>query len=242
MASIGGALDSAAATDPKMHVLRAIPQGYRWNNSDLLKQSDALACGFVDLGYQTGDTVATVLPNNVENIVAQMAAAKAGLVLASIDAGASTAGIQKVLAETGAKAIIADPSLADLDALSGGALVLSTDKDSYSAGVLPFADVMVYGAMPCPLVSINASITDATAFSVSFNAEGASTGSATHGDALAASQAIVASAKLCNGAKVCAPTDAFHAVLAAVQSKAAVVIPGEDVAAAMASEGCTAQL
>jgi acyl-coenzyme A synthetase/AMP-(fatty) acid ligase len=54
-------------------------------------QSCALAGGLTELGVNAGDTVATLLPHNIQNVVTQFGAAKAGFKIASVEPGADSA-------------------------------------------------------------------------------------------------------------------------------------------------------
>ncbi len=78
--------------------------------------ADGLAAGFLDLGFQPGDTIAAWLPkDDVDLHVTQFGAAKAGLTLAVLDEGITKEGLARTLADTNAKALIYTPYRGNTD-------------------------------------------------------------------------------------------------------------------------------
>jgi hypothetical protein len=215
MSTVANLLDSATANYPLKEGLRVIDQDIRWNYSDLKKQSEALACGLLELGVEPGSTIAVSLPNNAENVVAHFAAAKAGFVVAGPDAADSS------------DVFIFDP---DTSGASSAGISITTGMDRLE-GSHRFKDILVYGADPNPLDSID------VAASTPFKQEGGSV--LTHGDVVKAGKAFVDSLSLTSGDRVCAKTADSATLVGAVSALSTVVIPGSDVDQTAQVENCT---
>jgi fatty-acyl-CoA synthase len=83
--TIGQALDRAAALWPNREALIAHSQGIRWTWQELNRRVDDFAAGLLALGLERGDRIGIWSLNNAEWTVSQFAAAKAGLVLVTIN-------------------------------------------------------------------------------------------------------------------------------------------------------------
>ena len=64
-------------------------QGIRWTYRQLKDRVDAFAAGLLALGLEPGDRIGIWSPNNAEWVVAQLATAKAGLILVNINPAAN---------------------------------------------------------------------------------------------------------------------------------------------------------
>ncbi|RMX65574.1 hypothetical protein DD238_006269 [Peronospora effusa] len=85
VSTISAALDEAVARLPHKEALRSVKQDVRWSFKELNARVEELANGFLDLQFEAGDVVALWLPLSVENVVTQLAVARAGLTLAVIE-------------------------------------------------------------------------------------------------------------------------------------------------------------
>lgn len=83
--SIGDALALAAERWGTRDALVSVGQGIRWNFAELLERSDAFAAGLLALGLNPGDRIGIWAPNCVEWTLTQFAAARAGLILVTIN-------------------------------------------------------------------------------------------------------------------------------------------------------------
>ena len=83
--TIGVNFDNAAAKWPDREALIVRHQNIRWTYSDLKREVDAAAAGFLGLGLMPGDRIGIWSPNNAEWLVTQYATAKAGLILVNIN-------------------------------------------------------------------------------------------------------------------------------------------------------------
>lgn len=111
-ASAGRLLEVAAGRmgrkDGLCMVSQTVNERINFTNFDF--HSVAVASGLTELGFQPGDSIATLLPNNLESVIMRFGAAKAGLKLAAITPGADIASVQRVLSDC--KGIVYDPAQA----------------------------------------------------------------------------------------------------------------------------------
>ncbi|MGF6230593.1 fatty-acyl-CoA synthase [Inquilinus ginsengisoli] len=83
--TIGRALDRAAARWPDRPALIDRAQGIRWSWRDLAERADSFAAGLLALGLQPGDRIGIWSLNRAEWALTQFAAAKAGLILVTVN-------------------------------------------------------------------------------------------------------------------------------------------------------------
>ncbi len=83
--TLGGVLKQVAVRHPRREALVDLPTGARLTYSEFDRASDGLARAFMALGLEPGQRLALWAPNQPEWLVVMYAAAKAGLVLSSVD-------------------------------------------------------------------------------------------------------------------------------------------------------------
>jgi fatty-acyl-CoA synthase len=83
--TIGEALAIAADRWGERDALVSVAQGIRWSFAELLERADALAAGLLALGLEPGDRIGIWAPNCAEWTLTQFAAARAGLILVTIN-------------------------------------------------------------------------------------------------------------------------------------------------------------
>jgi fatty-acyl-CoA synthase len=83
--TIGQALDRAAVTWADQTALIARAQGIRWTWHELRDHADAFAAGLLALGLRRGDRIGIWSLNRAEWTLTQFAAARAGLILVTIN-------------------------------------------------------------------------------------------------------------------------------------------------------------
>jgi fatty-acyl-CoA synthase len=83
--TIGHCLDQVAAERPQALGLVVRQQGVRLTWGELAARVDAFAAGLISLGLVPGDRVGIWSPNNAEWVITQLATAKAGLILVTIN-------------------------------------------------------------------------------------------------------------------------------------------------------------
>jgi fatty-acyl-CoA synthase len=83
--TIGSSFDRSVMRWGDRPALISCPQDVRWNYRELGTKVDALATGLIALGLEPGERIGIWSPNNAEWVVTQFAAAKAGLILVTIN-------------------------------------------------------------------------------------------------------------------------------------------------------------
>ena len=104
--TIGGALANAARLHGGNLALVSRHQAVRWNYEELNARADLLAAAFLDLGLEPGDRIGIWAPNCAEWTLTQFAAAKAGLVLVTVNTAYRLAELEYALNKVGCKAIV----------------------------------------------------------------------------------------------------------------------------------------
>ena len=111
-ASLGALLDRVAQQAPQREALVDLPSGARLTYAQFRQEAEDLARGLLALGLEPGQHLALWSPNRPEWLIAWFAAAKAGLVLTSVDMGASSQQLAYVLGQSRARCLILAPGLA----------------------------------------------------------------------------------------------------------------------------------
>ncbi len=104
--TIGAALDAAAARWGEADALVSVHQNIRWSWRILAARADALAVGFLALGLDVGDRVGIWSPNCAEWVLTQFAAAKAGLILVTVNPAYRLHELEYTLNKVGVKALV----------------------------------------------------------------------------------------------------------------------------------------
>jgi len=106
-ATIGQALENAAERYGAIEALVSVHQAIRWTYAELNAHADAFAAGLLALGLTPGDRIGVWSPNNAEWTLTQFAAAKAGLILVTINPAYRVAELDYTLNKVGVKALVA---------------------------------------------------------------------------------------------------------------------------------------
>ncbi|KDO19348.1 hypothetical protein SPRG_14868 [Saprolegnia parasitica CBS 223.65] len=215
---------------------------------ELNKYVDELASGFIDLQLKHGDTIALWLPNNLEHVLAQFAAAKVGLTVASIDRSIATADeLAYVLKDSKAAALMYENKIERRDHASVALKVyeqqdrksplhtLITTSIDPTDGVLQFQHILV-NALERHVVAGRRSQVDASTAAVipysSNNGQQPTRGTLlTHGDILKKAQELASSLKLTSNDKVAmseVPAGFLVASVAAALKNAQVIVASVD--------------
>ena len=251
--TIGDWLDRAADRYGEREALVAPWQDVRWTWSDLRKRTDALARGLAGLGLAVGDRVGICSPNCVEWILTQLATARLGLVLVSINPAYRTHELGHALRLAGVRAIVTATRfktsdyvgmLAELMPASGGdgpgplfdpglpdlRYVIEIGGATARARLSFDALLVAAGEVPAPALhndqAINIQFTSGTT--------GAPKGATlSHRNLLHNAMSAAAGMRLGPGDKLCIPVPLYHCfgmvlgVLVCLTSGAAMVLPGE---------------
>ncbi|MFK4794181.1 AMP-binding protein [Sphingobium sp. ZW T5_29] len=105
--TIGQTLADAAKRWGKRDAVISVQQDIRWTYAELLERADALAGGLLGLGLQPGDRIGIWSPNCAEWVLTQFAAARAGLVLVTINPAYRLSEVEYTINNVGLRALIA---------------------------------------------------------------------------------------------------------------------------------------
>jgi fatty-acyl-CoA synthase len=104
--TIGRCLDQAAARWGKREALVSPSHDVRWTWQEFAERVDALAAGFLALGLERGARIGVWSLNRPEWTLTQFAAAKAGLILVTINPAYRLSELEFALAKVGCAAIV----------------------------------------------------------------------------------------------------------------------------------------
>src|ERR1700683_2146371 len=102
-----------AHEDPE-HLAVVAPDGTEYTATQLLGQANRVGHGLRGLGLQTGDVVATLLPNGVEMFELYLAALQAGWYLVPINHHLIAPEVAYIVKDSEAKAFVAHERFADV--------------------------------------------------------------------------------------------------------------------------------
>ncbi|OQR82715.1 hypothetical protein ACHHYP_15609 [Achlya hypogyna] len=253
VATIGATLDTAVASLPHREALRVFSSGerdadLRLSYVELNKYVDELANGFIDLNLKYGDTIALWLPNNTEHVVAQFAAAKAGLTVASIDREISTPEeLAYVIKDSKASALLFENKIGGRNHASVAQkvfdeqprkspfeLLITTSVDE-TDGVYQFQHILLNAPEPHVIKERRSLINEATAAVIPYTSNKGQQPTRgtllTHGDILKKAQELASSVKLTSDDKIAmseVPAGFLVASVAAAMKNAQVVVASTD--------------
>jgi fatty-acyl-CoA synthase len=104
--TIGQALDHAAAAWADRPALISRAQGIRWTWRELRDRADAFAAGLLALGLRCGDRIGIWSLNRAEWALTQFAAARAGLILVTINPAYRLSELEFALNKVGCAALV----------------------------------------------------------------------------------------------------------------------------------------
>jgi fatty-acyl-CoA synthase len=104
--TIGAALERAADKWQRRPAIIAPFQNINWTYEELNARADALATGFLELGLEPGDRIGIWAPNCAEWTLTQFAAAKAGIILVTINPAYRKSELEYALNKSGCRALV----------------------------------------------------------------------------------------------------------------------------------------
>jgi len=104
--TIGAALDEVAARHGTRDALVVPYQNIRWTYAEFAAEVEKVAAGFVALGLNPGDRVGIWSPNCAEWVLTQMATAKAGLILVTLNPAYRRSELEYALNLSGCRALV----------------------------------------------------------------------------------------------------------------------------------------
>lgn len=108
--TIGRSLDHAVRRWGKREALVSPSHGVRWTWAEFAERVDALAAGFLALGLERGERIGIWSLNRPELTLTQFAAAKAGLILVTINPAYRLSELEFALKKVGCAAIVSATS------------------------------------------------------------------------------------------------------------------------------------
>lgn len=104
--TIGAALEQAAARWPQREALVVRHQEVRLSYSQLRERVDALAAHLLGLGLEPGDRIGIWSPNRLEWVLLQLATARAGMILVTINPAYRSHELEHALNKVGCRALV----------------------------------------------------------------------------------------------------------------------------------------
>ena len=104
--TVGNLLDATANEHGDAEALVSCHQGIHWCYRDFRRHVDDVAVGLLALGLQPGERIGIWSPNNVEWLLTMFAAAKAGLILVSLNPAYRIPEIEYCLSKVGCRALV----------------------------------------------------------------------------------------------------------------------------------------
>ena len=158
--TIGEALARAAAQWGERDAVVSVAQDIRWSFAELLARTDALASGLLSLGLEPGDRIGIWSPNCAEWTLTQFAAARAGLILVTINPAYRLSEVEYTINKVGLSALVAAESFKTsayaemIETFGAGRLPTLRARiligEAERRGWLRFADVAAHPAGPLP--------------------------------------------------------------------------------------------
>jgi len=104
--TVGGLLDEVALKFPEKEALVDLSQRVRFSYKELLATVNQTAKGFLKLGLKQGDHLALWSPNRWEWTITQLALAKIGVVLISVDTGCKVEQLEYLLRQSDSRSLV----------------------------------------------------------------------------------------------------------------------------------------
>jgi fatty-acyl-CoA synthase len=104
--TIGDLFDEVASRFPDREALIDLPGDRRYSYQELLIVVNRLARGFLKLGIRKGEHLALWAPNLSESIITELAAAKIGAVLMTLDTNAQSQQLEYLLGQSDSRTLI----------------------------------------------------------------------------------------------------------------------------------------
>ena len=104
--TVGACLDRAARSHPHGEALVARHQNIRWTWQELHERAERVACGLIRIGLDVGDRVGIWAPNCAEWLLMQLGAAKAGVILVTINPAYRPREVEHALNKVACKALV----------------------------------------------------------------------------------------------------------------------------------------
>jgi fatty-acyl-CoA synthase len=260
--SVGGVLEDAAAQWPDNPALISCHQNIRWTYRELNDRADRIAAAFIALDLHPGERIGIWSPNNAEWVLTQFAAAKAGLILVTINPAYRLRELEYALNKVQCRALVLAESFKTSDYIQMLRELMSSAKLPHlrlaiSLGATAPPGFLTFAALPTlagadrraqvecqPDDPINIQFTSGTTGSPK-------AATLTHSNIVNNGLQVAACLRLTNRDRLCIPVPLYHCfgmvmgVLGCATHGAAMVFPSasfdaERTLQAIAAERCTA--
>lgn len=104
--TVGSLLDKVASKFPDNEALIDLPRGKRYSYRELLRIVNQLAKGFLRLGIEKGEHLSLWAPNRSEWIITELAIAKIGAILISVDANSQPQQLEYLLKQSDSRSLV----------------------------------------------------------------------------------------------------------------------------------------
>ena len=153
--TIGQALDRAAAAWADRTALISRAQGIRWTWRELRDRADAFAAGLLALGLRRGDRIGIWSLNRAEWALTQFAAARAGLILVTINPAYRLSELEFALNRVGCAALVTATAFKNSDYIGmvntlAPELAASVPGQLSAARLPQLRTVVQIGGLPVP--------------------------------------------------------------------------------------------
>eukprot|EP01116_Phalansterium_solitarium_P006269 TRINITY_DN18579_c0_g1_i1.p1 TRINITY_DN18579_c0_g1~~TRINITY_DN18579_c0_g1_i1.p1 ORF type:complete len:369 (-),score=83.78 TRINITY_DN18579_c0_g1_i1:172-1278(-) len=226
--TLGALLNEKTNVFEHKDVLVAPQQSIRWTYLELKKHTDAFADGLIDARFRPGSKLAVSLRNEVENLVTQIGAAKAGVTVVPLDPSLKLSDAIGQVKASGAEGFLYIPKVYPYEEFAGktglfpqmaswpaGAAwrddsvpslrhIIHTETGR-KPGQLSYRDLLVYERLPSHLPSLKFQSS-----SVAYEHAKANGGSLTHSDTLSQASALASSLKLGRDERIAVLTPLHH--------------------------------
>jgi len=116
--TLGACLDRIARDHPHGEALVSCHQNVRWTWQELNERAERVACGLLRSGLDVGDRVGIWAPNCAEWLLMQLGAAKAGVILVTINPAYRRSEVEVALNKVACKALVMAASFKSSDYLA----------------------------------------------------------------------------------------------------------------------------
>ncbi len=104
--TVGSLLDKAASKFPDSEALIDLPRGKRYSYREFLRIVNQLAKGFLRLGLKKGEHLSLWAPNRSEWIITELAIAKIGAILISVDPNSQPQQLEYLLKQSDSRSLV----------------------------------------------------------------------------------------------------------------------------------------
>ena len=141
--TIGQVLDDTVARHGDREAAVFVEQGVRLTYAELNRRVDAFAAGLLRLGLVPGDRVGVWSPNRVEWLIVQLATAKVGVILVTINPGYRRSELEYAVNKVGCRVLVVAERFKSSDYVGTIRSLLADDEGAADRMGLPTVETLV---------------------------------------------------------------------------------------------------